>query len=111
MTELAKTLKALGFHYCGEHLDDLVAHATKKRLSPRQLLEHVARVENQERARRSLERRLSRSRLGPFKPMADFDWSWPTKINEPTSRPPSSSTSSTARGTSSSSPLRVSARP
>ncbi|MCZ7687442.1 MAG: ATP-binding protein [Sandaracinaceae bacterium] len=33
-----------------------------------------------ERARRSLERRLSRSRLGPFKPMADFEWEWPTKI-------------------------------
>jgi hypothetical protein len=30
--------------------------------------------EAQDRARRSLERRLGRSQLGRFKPMADFDW-------------------------------------
>lgn len=81
MNDLQRTLKALGFYYCAEHLDDIIAHATKKRMSPRQLLEHLAHLENQERARRSLERRLSRSRLGPFKPMADFDWKWPTKIS------------------------------
>lgn len=83
MSDLSHQLNALGFHYCAEHLDDLIAHATKRRLSPRQLFEHVVHVENQERARRSLERRLSRSKLGPFKPMADFDWSWPTKITRP----------------------------
>jgi DNA replication protein DnaC len=79
--ELDRTLKTLGFHYCAEHLDDVLAHATKKRLTSRQLVEHIAHLETQERARRSLERRLSRSRLGRLKPMADFDWSWPTKIN------------------------------
>ena len=78
---LPRTLKGLGFHYCAEHLDDIVAHATKKRLGVRQLFEHVAHLETQERARRSLERRLSRSRLGPFRPMADFDWDWPAKIH------------------------------
>lgn len=81
MTDLGRNLKTLGFHYCGEHLDDLVSHATKKRLTPRQLFEYIAHVENEERARRSLERRLSRSRLGPFKPMADFEWDWPSKIH------------------------------
>jgi len=29
---------------------------------------------------RSLERRLRISGIKRFKPMADFDWSWPTKI-------------------------------
>jgi DNA replication protein DnaC len=38
-------------------------------------------IEEAERARRSLERRIRRSRLGRFKPMADFDWSWPKKID------------------------------
>ncbi|MGB5729805.1 MAG: hypothetical protein WBM52_21615, partial [Thiogranum sp.] len=33
--------------------------------------------EEQERARRGLERRLKSARLGRFKPLADFDWSWP----------------------------------
>lgn len=80
MTDLAKSLRALGFHYCGAHLDDVIEHATTKRLSARQIFEHVVHIETEERARRSLERRLSRSRLGPFKPMADFDWQWPDKI-------------------------------
>ncbi len=43
------------------------------------LLDH----EEAERHRRSLERRLRNSKIGAFKPMADFDWSWPTKIDRP----------------------------
>jgi DNA replication protein DnaC len=34
-----------------------------------------------ERTRRSLERRLRDARIGAFKPMADFDWSWPKKLD------------------------------
>lgn len=37
--------------------------------------------EEQERARRGLERRLRRARIGSFKPIADFDWTWPKKID------------------------------
>src|SRR6202049_3053402 len=37
--------------------------------------------EQQERARRGLEGRLRDARLGSFKPLADFDWSWPKKID------------------------------
>jgi DNA replication protein DnaC len=37
--------------------------------------------EEEARRQRSLERRLKRARLGRFKPMADFDWAWPTKID------------------------------
>lgn len=33
--------------------------------------------EEEERQRRSLERRFAQAKLGDFKPMADFDWSWP----------------------------------
>ena len=33
--------------------------------------------EEQERSQRSLERRLSSARLGKFKPLEQFDWSWP----------------------------------
>ena len=38
-------------------------------------------LEEAERARRSLERRIGDARLGRFKPMADFDWSWPSKVD------------------------------
>jgi DNA replication protein DnaC len=37
--------------------------------------------EEQERARRSLERRLHDARIGRFKPLADFDWTWPTRCD------------------------------
>ena len=38
-------------------------------------------IEEPERRRRSLERRLSNARIGPFKPLADFDWQWPQVID------------------------------
>jgi DNA replication protein DnaC len=44
-------------------------------------LSDVLNIEERERQRRSRERRLRGSRIGSFKPMADFDWSWPTKID------------------------------
>lgn len=37
--------------------------------------------EEDERSRRSLERRLRAAGLGAFKPLADFDWSWPTRCD------------------------------
>ena len=38
--------------------------------------------EETERARRSLERRLRCAHIGRFKPLADFDWSWPTQCEQ-----------------------------
>jgi len=43
------------------------------------LLEKLADTELEDGSRRSLERRLSLSGIQRFKPMADFDWSWPKK--------------------------------
>jgi DNA replication protein DnaC len=82
-TDLTTTLKALGLWRIAEDLDDFVARATKARWSVVQVLTELGRLETQERARRSCERRLSRSKVGRFKPMADFDWNWPTKIERP----------------------------
>jgi len=45
-----------------------------------QILEQVVQTESSERSRRSLERRLRISGIKSFKPIANFDWSWPTKI-------------------------------
>lgn len=38
-------------------------------------------AEEDERARRSLERRIRAARLGAFKSIADFDWQWPKGID------------------------------
>lgn len=81
MSDLQSRLHELGLLVTASDLDDLIALATKKRWGPRQLIEHVALVEEQDRARRGLERRRTRSRLGKFKPMADFDWNWPKKLD------------------------------
>jgi DNA replication protein DnaC len=40
----------------------------------------VVQAELAERSRRSLETRLRLSGIKRFKPIADFDWSWPTRI-------------------------------
>ena len=37
--------------------------------------------ETAERGRRSLERRVRDAHIGRFKPLADFDWSWPGQID------------------------------
>jgi DNA replication protein DnaC len=44
-------------------------------------IESLLRFEEEERRKRSLERRLQRAKIGPFKPIADFDWAWPKEID------------------------------
>lgn len=81
MSELVDRLRQLGLRATATQLSDFVARAMKERWGAANLLENVAEIEEKDRARRSLERRLARSRLGRFKPMADFDWAWPAKID------------------------------
>jgi DNA replication protein DnaC len=44
-------------------------------------IEPLIHWEEQERARRGLQRRLKGAHLGRFKPLADFDWQWPTQCD------------------------------
>lgn len=44
-------------------------------------LEDLLRAEENEREKRSLERRIKEAQIGQFKPMSDFNWSWPKKID------------------------------
>lgn len=81
MTTLKRQLEDIGLRGMAEQIDDALALATKKRWSSTQLLEHIIRIEQEDRSRRSLERRLARSKLGTFKPMDKFDWDWPAKID------------------------------
>jgi DNA replication protein DnaC len=47
----------------------------------REWLPSVIEYEQSERQRRSLQRRVHFARLGSFKPLCDFDWHWPKKID------------------------------
>jgi DNA replication protein DnaC len=69
--EMRKRAAALGFHGLVARWDELADPAW---ILP--LLEG----EEAERRRRSLERRIKNAHIGAFKPMADFDWTWPAKI-------------------------------
>jgi DNA replication protein DnaC len=77
---LAAQLRQVGLIAVPGQLDDFIAHAIKTRWSAHQLLEELVKVEAAERSRRSLERRLRNSGIKSFKPIADFDWSWPSQI-------------------------------
>ena len=81
VTDLVARLSKVGLLAIAQALDDFLARATKGRWSPAQILEEIAHLEEIERTRRSLQGRLQRGRIGRFKPMADFDWNWPKKID------------------------------
>lgn len=72
MNDLWKRLRSLGLLGLAAHIDEL-------RDEP--WLQRVIDIEEQERQSRGLDRRLKNSRLGRFKPIADYDWSWPKEID------------------------------
>jgi DNA replication protein DnaC len=80
---LAQRLASIGLPAVATQLDDLIAVATKQRWRAPEFFEHIADLESNDRAKRSLDRRLSRSRIARFKPIADFDWAWPKRIDRP----------------------------
>lgn len=61
------------------HLYGLLAHWTE--IENSHWVIQLIEWEEAERARRSLERRLSSAHIGRFKPMADFDWHWPEQCD------------------------------
>jgi len=79
--ELRATLIKLGFHYLADNISDFCARATKKKLSPYEMTEQIARLENEERLRRGVLRRVNAAAIGRFRSLSNYDWSWPKKIN------------------------------
>jgi len=79
---------------CDLPMDNGTLQSRVRRLGLHGLLAHWAEVadkpwvaelcvyEERERKRRSLERRLRCARIGAFKSMTDFDWSWPKRIDK-----------------------------
>ncbi len=61
------------------HLNGVLAHWSEVETS--EWLPKLVEWEEEERTRRSLERRLRDARIGRFKPLADFDWKWSTRCD------------------------------
>jgi len=79
--ELLSRLVDLKLYCLADDLDDFIARATKQRWSSQVLVEELVRQETAEHERRSLERRIRNAKAGRFKPMADFDWNWPKRLD------------------------------
>ncbi len=61
------------------HLHGILAHWSEA--VAQDWLTPVLAWEEQERHRRSLERRLKDAHIGRFKPLCDFDWAWPKRCD------------------------------
>jgi DNA replication protein DnaC len=69
---LAERARGLGLWGLVAHLDEVRDKAW---------VEPLIDWEETERAQRSLERRIRTSHIKRYKPMADFDWAWPKKVD------------------------------
>ena len=81
---LSDQLRQLGLIHTAADLNDFLARATQKRWSPVVQLERLVQTELEARLHQRVERRLKDARLGRFKPLADFEWTWPTQIHRST---------------------------
>jgi DNA replication protein DnaC len=61
------------------HLHGLLAHWPE--VAAADWLPPLLEWEEQERRRRSLQRRLKDAHIGRFKPLCDFDWAWPKRCD------------------------------
>ncbi len=75
-TELRSQAAALRLHGLLAHWSELMADAE----AARRVAQWLA-WESAVRGQRSLERRVRAAHIGQFKPLADYDWRWPTQID------------------------------
>ncbi len=80
IANLNDSLATLRLHYLAAHYDEFAKTAIKQRMGPTEIIEAIIKNEIQERSRRLINARLTRAKIGKFKTMADFDWSWPKFI-------------------------------
>ena len=60
-------------------LNGLLAHWTE--IATQDWVAPLIAWEEEERSRRSLERRMAAAHIGRFKPLCDFDWAWPKRCD------------------------------
>ena len=78
---VAAALRALGMRVAPDALAAFLTHATKSRLSPIQTVEQLIALERKEREVCNLAQRTRLATLGKFKPLDQFDWNHPRKID------------------------------
>jgi len=71
-SEVFARLLKLGVYWLAKNIDELI---------DKPWLAEVLSLEENEWAKRGLERRLQNARIGLFRPISEFDWSWPQKVD------------------------------
>jgi DNA replication protein DnaC len=72
MDDLKKRARQLGIRALVAHWDEFAGQPWIKQLLDK---------EDEERQRRSFERRIREAQIGEFKPLGEFDWAWPRSID------------------------------
>lgn len=78
---LEEVLLRLRLPHTAAHLSDFIAQATSRRLGCREVIAEMCRLEANYQNDQRLQRRLADARIGRFKPLTDFDWTWPRQID------------------------------
>jgi DNA replication protein DnaC len=81
MSDIINDLEVLGFCASREQIEALLSHATKNRLSPVQVVEHLAAIERRQREARNLASRTKKATVGSHTTMDRFEWGHPRKID------------------------------
>lgn len=84
MTNTTPSLEQLRHTATQLKLYGLLAHWEELQHPTPSWLIQLLSWEEQERQRRGLQRRIRNARIGAFKPLIDFDWTWPKQLNQTT---------------------------
>jgi DNA replication protein DnaC len=78
---LEEKLCSLKLHYLAENLDDFISECSVKKSTTREFIELLCELELLEKNRRTIDRRVAMAKIGNFRPINNFDWSHPTKVD------------------------------
>jgi len=83
---LQTDLLHLKLSYFREHYQTLAKEAAEKNWTPLDYLSRLVEGETLRRKDRATQRRLQAARFPVIKTLEQFNWTWPKKINRPTSK-------------------------
>jgi DNA replication protein DnaC len=81
MIDLVERLRCIGLRASHEAIHALLSHARTSSMSLESFVEHLVDMELREREARNLLRRTKAATIGAVKPLDQFDWNHPRKID------------------------------
>jgi DNA replication protein DnaC len=78
---LEEKLGSLKLHYLAANLEDFILECSAKKVNARDFVEYLCELELLEKNRRTIDRRVAIAKIGNFRPINNFDWEHPEKID------------------------------